>query len=280
MSGVASVAPNAYSNSHIYDYEYEGVECTGVNVPGVYSTFQTGGDENEVPDEPVEEEPRSPSPEPAPPPANAGLCVVTQESRAVATCSVFQLPSDGGAGFRLAQAWGFQSVESLDFHLKQSSFNRMTLRVDVIIKFGSIYGGDWALVPQVDMLDRIYQVVTTRPQNRPSNYLDEFPNLIWTYQYIPLRGEKDKLLRLVPGAKDADGTTSCTVHSFPFQRLQLQSTVHPYFATANTAQRAIYALGGRSHIPQLPAEQRNSLEMCIELYNRWLKRGVAKSSTR
>ncbi|KAH7333804.1 hypothetical protein B0J17DRAFT_674141 [Rhizoctonia solani] len=295
------------------------IVCTGVHIPGVYSTLPANGSQgqsqsqNDFPTLPVEEETskyciqyspydhvnrttaniemsntstRGISPEPVPTLANTNsmvLCLVTQENFPLERCLVLQLSPElqGDAGSRLAHVWGFNSLEGLDFRLKNSSFNRMTLRMDFVPRYGSVYGGHWALVPDLDTLTNILSEVTRANfLRRPTLYLDEFPNEWRVYRYVPLRGDMDKFLRITPGVQDEDGTTRCTLHKFPFHGLELRSNVHPYFAIANAAQKAIHAWGGRSHIPQLPDELRTSLELCIDIYARWLKKRAKGASTR
>ncbi|CAE6508042.1 unnamed protein product [Rhizoctonia solani] len=290
MPRSTKVTPKASEHEwHCGDADDDGIQCIGVNLPGVYSTFPTN--KKELPTESTRAESglniqnvivECVSPEPTASLANVGntaLCLVTQDDFPLVSCPVLQLLPGDNIVSRLAYAWGSDSAK-LDFDLKNSSFNRITLLENLMSRFGSVYGGHWAIVPDIRTLGLINGAAKNHSSRRPPLYLEDFPNAMRWYEYVPLRGNLKVIVRFDPGAETNAGPPVYGIHEFPFLNLRFQSTVHPYFVIVNTAQKAMHARAGRSHIPYLPAQQQHSLDMCIDIYKQWLKNRAGGASNR
>ncbi|CEL61214.1 hypothetical protein RSOLAG1IB_09847 [Rhizoctonia solani AG-1 IB] len=259
----------------------EDILFLGVNIPGAYSSIRAN--DSDALSRSVSENSENTTLNFVARTTNTSdreLCTVTQVPLPLANSIVFKIPSDNPVGPQLAYAWGFESASSLRFHLNNSWWNRMSLRVDFASTFESVYGGQWAMVPEIETLKKTSELTAAISHTKPPNYLDEFPNEIREYEYIPLRDAIEIFHRFRPGTKNRDGTTQYSTHKFPFQGLRLQSKAHPYFAIANTAQKVLYAQQGRSAMEHLSYEQQNSLTICVSIYEQWLKQGKAGSGTR
>ncbi|CAE6499409.1 unnamed protein product [Rhizoctonia solani] len=146
--GSSSRVSGYYPPAVVMSSDGEEIICTAVHIPGGYSALPANRSRSQdnSPTLLVEEEStsirisntpstRSISPEHVPIRANMNspvLCLVTQENFPLETCLVLRVSPEleGDMGSRLAHVWGFDSLEGLDFRLKNSSFNRMTCAKD------------------------------------------------------------------------------------------------------------------------------------------------------
>ncbi|KAG8720219.1 hypothetical protein FRC08_000840 [Ceratobasidium sp. 394] len=196
-------------------------------------------------------------------------CLITLDQEALDCCHVIPASTERDIIRRLDYAWGLSRVnENIHVH---STRNLILLRADMHRKFDH---PDWALVPTRSTLNEIFSHTGLLASGAaPPYFRSRFPDTEWDYDFVLFRRSPVAFLRF------SEDMESDTVHRYPFGDFgPIKSHIHPYFAIVNAAQKeihyrknvAVYLSDTPGSPPSRSLNYRESLQLCVLLYERWI----------